>query len=73
MDWVLSFLVLAGNFLLARKIKWGWVVMMANSLAWIYYALGVLDPQQFGLVPSAAINFVLSVMGAWKWFKEDAS
>lgn len=72
MDWVLSGLVVLGNFLVGRKLKWGWVIMAVNSLAWIYYALLYLDPPQYGLVPSAMLNFLVSVISAIKWFKEDA-
>jgi hypothetical protein len=71
MDWILSGLVVLGNFMLGRKWKWGWIVMLINSLAWIYYALRILDPVQYGLVPSAALNFVVAGMSAYKWFKED--
>lgn len=70
MDWVLSALVLLGNFLTGKKIKWGWVILAINSLAWIYYALW-LDPPQYGLIPSAAINFVLVTYNAVKWFREE--
>ena len=73
MDWILSSLVVLGNFMLGRKWKWGWIVMLVNSLAWIYYALEVLDPVQYGLVPSAALNFVVAGMSAYKWFKEDSN
>ena len=71
MDWILSTLVLAGNILLGRKVKWGWIVMIVNSMAWVYYALAILDPPQFGLVPSAVVNFFISIAAAWKWFRED--
>lgn len=71
MDWILSGLVVLGNFLVGKKIKWGWIVVLVNSLAWIYYALWVLSPPQYGLVPSAALNFVVAFFSAVKWFRED--
>ena len=70
MDWILSGLVLFGNFLLTRKIKWGFVVLSLNSLMWIYYALS-LNPIQYGLIPSAAINFCLMAYGVYNWMKEE--
>jgi hypothetical protein len=70
MDWLLSGLVLLGNFLVTRKNKWGLVVLSLNSLMWIYYAF-TLNPVQYGLVPSAVINFVVISIGVIKWFKED--
>ena len=72
MDWILSFLVLLGNFVVGKRMKWGWVILGVNSLAWIYYALS-LNPPQYGLIPSAAINFLLMSYNAYKWFKEDPS
>ena len=71
MDWILSTLVLAGNILIGRKVKWGWIVMIANSIAWVYYAWVVLEPPQYGLIPSAVINLFISAAAAWKWFRED--
>jgi len=71
MDWILSGLVVLGNFLVGKKIKWGWIVILINSLAWIYYALVVLHPPQYGLVPSAALNFAVALFSAVKWFRED--
>jgi hypothetical protein len=66
MDWILSALVLSGNFLLGRKNKIGWWILAINSLAWIYYAYS-LAPIQWGLMPSAAINFFLCLHGIYKW------
>ena len=70
MDWILSGLVLVGNFMIGKKLKWGWIVIAINSLAWIYYALFYLQPVQYGLVPSAVINFGIAVYSAHKWFTE---
>lgn len=69
MDWLLSGLVLVGNFLLGRKNKWGWVILAVNSLGWVYYAYS-LNPIQWGLMPSAVINFGICIMAVYKWFKE---
>ena len=66
MDWILSGLVLGGNFLLGKKIIWGWVVMFVNSLGWIYYAF-TFEDIQWGLIPSAAINVLLCVKGYYNW------
>ena len=71
MDWILSGLVLVVNFLLGRKIKWGWILAIVNSFAWMYWAVFVLDPPQYGLVPSSILNLVISVTSAIKWFRED--
>jgi len=67
MDWILSFLVVFGNLLLSKKMKWGWIIICINSLAWIYYAL-ILTPPQYGLIPSAIVNFIISLSGIINWF-----
>lgn len=67
MDWVLSTLVLAGNHLIGRKSKIGWWILCINSLAWVFYALAILDPPQYGLVPSAVINFFICAYALKKW------
>lgn len=71
MDWILSTIVLLGNFMIGRKWKWGWIVIAVNSLLWVYYALWFLTPPQYGLVPSAIVNFFIAVFSARKWFKDD--
>ena len=71
MDWVLSGLSIVSTVMLGRKLKWGWVVGGIAQLVWIYYAVFVLSPSQYGLVPSAATVFVIAVASAWKWFRED--
>ena len=69
MDWILSALVLVGNFLLGRKKVAGWWILGVNSLLWVYYAW-TLNPVQWGLMPSAIINFGLCIHGVYKWRKD---
>ncbi len=70
MDWILSGLVIAGNLLIGRKNKWGWLVMAVSSVGFIAYAL-MLIPHQYGLIPSASINLVISISSARKWFLDE--
>lgn len=70
MDWLLSALTLIANYLIGRKIKWGWVVSFFGSALWSYYALFMLNPPQYGLVPAAAINMYISFEAGLRWFKE---
>jgi hypothetical protein len=70
MDWFLSAVVLFGNFLVGQKrSKWGWVVLTANSIFWIYYALN-LNPPQYGLIPSSVAMLFLTLANARKWFAD---
>ena len=68
MDWLLSILVITGNYMLGKKMIFGWVVMLVNSIGWIIYAF-TFDDIQYGLVPAAAINVFLSVKGYLEWRK----
>ena len=69
MDWLLSFAVIFGTFLLSRKVRWGWLVLAVGSIGWMYYAT-TLTPPQWGLLPSSAINLVISLLGYKNWNKE---
>ena len=71
MDWILSMATVATNFLVGRKIKWGWIISIFNSFAWMYYAVYVLSPAQFGLLPASVLNLMIAIGSAIKWFKED--
>ena len=71
MDWFLSVITLSGNFLIGRKLKVGWVVFMIASVLWIYYAIFMLNPSQYGLVPAAVINLGIAISSFRKWYKDD--
>lgn len=71
MDWILSTLTVIGNFLIGRKIKWGWIMFIGIGMLWLYYALYILNPPQYGLVPATIINIVIGISSTVKWFKED--
>ena len=71
MDWILSGLTILANGLIGRKIKWGWIVMCICTLIWIYYAVFMLNPPQYGLVPASVVTSIISVVSAIKWFRED--
>lgn len=72
MAWFLSGLVVVVNYLIGRKVKWGWILAGINSLLWIYYAIWYLSPPQYGLAPAAALNFVIACTSFVKWHREDA-
>ena len=71
MDWVISILSIVATVMLGKKLKWGWIIICLTQLLWIYYALFILSPSQYGLVPAQIIVFVVSAVSAWKWFRED--
>lgn len=67
MDWFLSALTCLGLFLAGRKNRWGWLVMGVCSLLWVFYALYMLNPPQYGLVPAAVINVLISFHAFFSW------
>lgn len=71
MDWFLSFLVVITNIIIGRKIKWGWVLMVIGALLWIYYAVYMLHPAQYGLIPASLLNVVVGITSFIKWYKDD--
>ena len=71
MDWLLSGLTIVLNLLLGIKNKWGWILMILFNFLWIYYALSVLNPPQYGLLPAIFINIGIAAFNAKKWFEED--
>jgi hypothetical protein len=70
MDWLISILAISGTFLVAKKIKWGWVAFCLSNVTLAFYAFS-FHPPQYGLLPSAIINFGSSIMGLIKWFDID--
>lgn len=71
MDWIASISMLVANFIIGRKIKWGWILFILSCLFWVWYALFYLHPAQYGLVPASVINLAIGVSSFIKWNKED--
>jgi Na+/proline symporter len=67
MDWALSVLIIIANLLVSKKNKYGWLVMAITNVLWILYALIILTPPQFGLLPAIVINLVISISGFRSW------
>lgn len=68
MDWFLSFLIVIVNFLLSKKLRWAWLVMIGSALLWIYYAIS-LSPPQYGLIPASVLNIIVAISGYKNWKK----
>lgn len=69
MDWILSFTtVLVSCSLGWSKGNWKiWLLTAVNSGFWIFYAISI---KQFGLIPSAGVSIILSVISAVREFRK---
>ncbi len=70
MDWFLSFATVIINFVIGRKWMWGWLLMSGMGLVWIYYAVFMLHPAQYGLVPASILNTGIGISSFIKWHRE---
>lgn len=71
MDWFLSLATVTINFLIGRKWMYGWLIMSFMGFVWIYYAIFILHPAQYGLVPASILNIGIGISSFIKWYKED--
>ena len=70
MDWGLSMATVLANFFLGRKNVVGWIILEAVSILWIYYAIWILNPPQYGLLLSCVPYIFISGYNCYKWTKE---
>jgi hypothetical protein len=71
MDWVLSFSVIFCNYLIGKKYKNGWLLNAVIAVAWVIYAIVVLNPPQYGLVVASVFNFLISLRNYYLWWLEE--
>ena len=64
MDWIASFLDLAGKWLIGNKNTWGWVVHIMAVIAW---AVVAWQAELWGLLASCFIYFAFNIRGLFKW------
>lgn len=67
-SWVLAILGITGIFLVGRKTIWGWLVLCANEILWVTYAL---ITKQYGFI-AMAVAYVLVYMKSYMhWRREE--
>jgi len=65
MDWVATGFTIAGSFILAKKKREGWIVMVVASLFWVAYAVLAVRS-----VPIVVLNAILvwnAIRGFRNW------
>jgi hypothetical protein len=67
-SWILAVLGITGIFLVGRKTIWGWLVLCANEILWVTYAIVT---KQYGFI-AMAIAYVLVYLKSYiHWKREE--
>lgn len=67
-SWILAVLGITGIFLVGRKTIWGWLVLCANEILWVTYAI---ITKQYGFI-AMAIAYVLVYLKSYiHWKREE--
>jgi hypothetical protein len=69
-SWVLATIGVLGIYFVGRKTIWGWLVLLANEVIWIAYAL---TTKQYGFIVSAVAYAIVYVRSFIHWRRDDAS
>jgi hypothetical protein len=67
-SWVLAILGITGIFLVGRKTIWGWLVLCANEILWVTYALVT---KQYGFIAMAVAYVLVYLKSFLHWKKEE--
>jgi len=67
-SWVLAVLGITGIFLVGRKTIWGWLVLCANEILWVTYALVT---KQYGFIAMAVAYVLVYLKSFLHWKKEE--
>jgi hypothetical protein len=66
-SWILAVLGITGIFLVGRKTIWGWLVLCANEILWVTYAIVT---KQYGFI-AMAIAYVLVYLKSYLHWKRE--
>jgi hypothetical protein len=66
-SWILAVLGITGIFLVGRKTIWGWLILCANEILWVTYALVT---KQYGFI-AMAIAYVLVYLKSYLHWKRE--
>lgn len=68
-SWVLATIGVLGIYFVGRKTIWGWLVLLANEVIWIAYAL---TTKQYGFIVSAVAYAIVYIRSFIHWRRDDA-
>lgn len=67
-SWVLATIGVLGIYFVGRKTVWGWLVLLANEVIWIVYAVST---KQYGFIVSAIAYAIVYIRSFIHW-RQDA-
>jgi hypothetical protein len=67
-SWILAVIGVAGIYFVGRKTIWGWLILCANEVLWITYAL---ITKQYGFIFSAIAYAVVYIKSFLHWRRDD--
>ena len=67
-SWVLAVLGITGIFLVGRKTIWGWLVLCANEVLWVTYAIVT---EQYGFIAMAIAYVLVYIKSYIHWKREE--
>ena len=67
-SWLLAILGVSGMYFVGKKTVWGWLVLLANEVIWVVYALVT---QQYGFIVMAIAYAFVYIKSYFEWRKEE--
>jgi hypothetical protein len=66
-SWLLAILGVSGMYFVGKKTVWGWLVLLANEVIWVVYALVT---KQYGFIMMAIAYAIVYIKSFISWRKE---
>lgn len=67
-SWLLAVLGVSGMYFVGKKTIWGWLVLLANEVIWVVYALFT---QQYGFIAMAIAYAFVYIKSYFEWRKAE--
>lgn len=67
-SWILAAVGVFGIYFVGKKTIWGWLILLANEVIWIVYAVST---KQYGFIVSAIAYGIVYVRSFIHW-RQDA-
>jgi hypothetical protein len=65
-SWLLAVLGVSGMYFVGKKTVWGWLVLLANEVIWVVYAVVT---QQYGFIVMAIAYAIVYIKSYLEWRK----
>lgn len=67
-SWLLAVLGVSGMYFVGKKTVWGWLVLLANEVIWVVYALVT---KQYGFILMAIAYAIVYIKSYLEWRKAE--